>query len=96
MVRPPEAAGGGAAVVHGAVVVCHGGGGLGPGERAVIERLAGLGYAAVAPDLFGVNPSVAMIQGLAVGRPELRARVLAAVEWIARARGGRRGPLASP
>ena len=89
--RPKQAAGE-AAVVHGAVVVCHGGGGLGPHERAVIEKLAELGYAAVAPDLYGVKPSIEMIKGLAADRPELRARVLAAVDWIPRERGRRRGP----
>jgi dienelactone hydrolase len=66
---------------RGAVVVCHGGGGLAPHERGVIERLAALGYAALAPDLYGEQPSIELIKRL-VGEPtELRARVNAAVEW---------------
>jgi dienelactone hydrolase len=67
---------------RGAVVVCHGGPGLGLHERGVIERLAALGYAAVAPDLYGVKPTVEMIKALVADPPELRARVLAAVEHV--------------
>ncbi|HSN26059.1 MAG TPA: dienelactone hydrolase family protein [Kofleriaceae bacterium] len=80
LARPEQAA-------RGAVVVCHGGGGLAPHEREVIERLAALGYVAVAPDLFGERPAdragwMAMIQAL-VGEPtELRRRVLAAVSLL--------------
>lgn len=69
----------------GAVVVCHGGSGLAPHERKVVERLAALGFAAVAPDLFGERPTdrgawVAMIGGLVSEPSRLRARVAAAVE----------------
>src|SRR5690348_10443958 len=67
---------------RGAVVVCHGGGGLAAHEREVIGRLAGLGYAAVAPDLYGETPSVELVRALVADAPELRARVNAAVAWI--------------
>lgn len=67
---------------RGAIVVCHGGGGLAPHERAVIERLAALGYAALAPDLYGAPPSIELIKGLVAEPTELRARVNAAVEWM--------------
>ena len=67
---------------RGAVVVCHGGGGLASHEREVIERLAGLGYAALAPDLYGEKPSMEMIRALVADAPALRGRVIAAVEWI--------------
>lgn len=73
------------AAPSGAVVVCHGGGGLAPHEREVCERLEALGYAAVAPDLFGERPAdragwMAMIQALVADPRELRRRVLAAVD----------------
>jgi dienelactone hydrolase len=71
---------------RGAVVVCHGGGGLAPHEREVIERLAALGYAALAPDLYGAPPSIEMIKALVAEPTELRRRVLAAVDAV-RARG---------
>jgi len=70
---------------RGGVVVCHGGGGLAPHEREVVDRLAALGYAAVAPDLFGERPAdaarwMAMIRALVSEPTELRRRVLAAVD----------------
>lgn len=70
---------------RGAVVVCHGGGGLVPHEREVVDRLAALGYAAVAPDLFGERPAdaagwMAMIRALVSEPTELRRRVLAVVD----------------
>jgi dienelactone hydrolase len=67
---------------RGAVVVCHGGGGLAPHEREVIERLAGLGYAALAPDLYGVRPSVEVVRALVGDPAELRGRVAAAVDAV--------------
>jgi dienelactone hydrolase len=67
---------------RGAIVVCHGGGGLAPHEREVIERLASLGYAALAPDLYGEKPSVELVRALVGDPPELRGRVLAAVDAV--------------
>jgi dienelactone hydrolase len=67
---------------RGAVVVCHGGGGLAPHERHVIERLAGLGYAALAPDLYGEKPSVELVRALVGDPPELRGRVNAAIDAV--------------
>jgi dienelactone hydrolase len=67
---------------RGAVVVCHGGGGLAPHERAVIERLAALGYAALAPDLYGEKPSVELARALVADPRELRARVAVAVDAV--------------
>lgn len=67
---------------RGAVVVCHGGAGLGPHERGVIERLAGLGYAAVAPDLYGVKPSVEMIKALVAAPGLIRERVGTAIDHV--------------
>lgn len=77
---------------RGAIVVCHGGGGLASHERAVIERLAALGYAALAPDLYGAPPSIEMIKALVAEPTELRSRVGAAVEWV-RAHAGSRSDL---
>jgi dienelactone hydrolase len=74
---------------RGAIVVCHGGGGLAPHEREVLERLASLGYAAVAPDLYGDTPSVELVRALVADAPELRARVNAAVAWICANAGSR-------
>ena len=65
---------------RGAVVVCHGGGGLAPHEREVCERLAALGYAAVAPDLYGAPPSIELVKSLVAEPTELRRRVLAVVD----------------
>jgi dienelactone hydrolase len=72
---------------RGAVVVCHGGGGLGAHERRQLERLAGLGVAALAPDLFGEplvdrERAVAMIRGLVSDPARLRARVGAALRVV--------------
>lgn len=88
--RPEEAAlgavvaGASGAIVRraGAVVVCHGGGGLGPHDRGVIERLAALGYVAIAPDLFGEPPSRELVIGLVTQPARLRERVGAAIEHI--------------
>jgi dienelactone hydrolase len=65
---------------RGAVVVCHGGGGLAPHEREVVDRLAALGYAAIAPDLYGAPPSVELVKSLVSEPTELRRRVLAVVD----------------
>jgi dienelactone hydrolase len=65
---------------RGAVVVCHGGGGLAPHEREVVDRLAAMRFAAVAPDLYGAPPSVEMIKALVAEPTELRRRVLAVVD----------------
>jgi dienelactone hydrolase len=72
---------------RGAVVVCHGGSGLEPHERMVIERLAALGHAAIAPDLFGERPAdlaafVAMLRQLVAEPARLRARVQAAIDRV--------------
>jgi dienelactone hydrolase len=66
----------------GAVVVCHGGGGRAEHEREVVERLAALGYAAVAPDLFGAPPSLPLIRALVAEPAELRRRVVASVDAV--------------
>ena len=70
---------------RGAVVVCHGGGGLGPHERGVIDKLAELGYAAVAPDLFG-DPAVAEARRLSeAGEPvpdALRGRTISIIRGL--------------
>jgi dienelactone hydrolase len=65
---------------RGAVVVCHGGGGLAPHEREVVDRLAAMRFAAVAPDLYGAPPSVELIKALVAEPTELRRRVLAVVD----------------
>ena len=67
---------------RGAVVVCHGGGGRSPHEREVVDRLAALGYAAVAPDLYGAPPSIELVKSLVAEPTELRRRVLAAVDGM--------------
>jgi dienelactone hydrolase len=67
---------------RGAVVVCHGGSGLAPHEREVVERLAALGFAAVAPDLYGAPPSVELIKALVTEPTELRRRVLSVVDQM--------------
>jgi len=65
---------------RGAVVVCHGGEGLTLHEREVVGRLAAMGFAAVAPDLYGAPPSIEMIRAL-IGEPtELRRRVIMVVD----------------
>ncbi len=68
---------------RGGIMVLHGGSGLGEHERERVRALAGLGYAAFAPDLFGemfTERSRAMaVIGELVTRPTLiRARVGAA------------------
>lgn len=65
---------------RGAVVVCHGGGGRAPHESEVVQRLAALGYAAIAPDLYGGPPSIELVKALVTEPTELRRRVLAAVD----------------
>lgn len=67
---------------RGAVVVCHGGGGRTAHEREVIDRLAAVGFVAVAPDLYGETPSIELIKGLVSEPTELRRRVLAAVDEV--------------
>ena len=65
---------------RGAVVVCHGGGGRAPHERERIDRLAGMGFVAAAPDLYESPPSIERIKALVAEPTELRRRVLAAVD----------------
>ena len=73
------------AATAGAVVVCHGGGGLGPHERGVIARLAELGYAAVAPDLFG-DPATVEARALSdAGKPvpdAMRAQIMGTIQRL--------------
>src|SRR5450755_2899223 len=70
------------------VLVCHDGGGLGDHARSRAKRLAALGYAALAPDLYGEPLSdrvrgVAMIAALVADAPRLRRRVRAALNLLA-------------
>src|SRR5512143_1564719 len=67
---------------RGAVVVCHGGGGRAPHEREVLDRLAALGFVAVAPDLYEAPPSIELIKALVAEPAELRRRVVAAVDAV--------------
>jgi dienelactone hydrolase len=65
------------------VLLIHGGSGRGDHERARGDRLAALGYAVHAPDLFGGPPTRDAIMAL-VGDPiELRRRVVAAWRVLA-------------
>jgi len=71
------------------VLVFHGGGGLGDHERERVDRLASLGYAAFAPDLFGEKLSdrargMALIGELVADPAKLRARTIAAFDRLAR------------
>lgn len=63
-----------------AVLVLHGGAGLGAHERERAGMLAGLGYAAYAPDIFGEvftsrEQGIATITGLVGDPPRLRSRL---------------------
>jgi len=65
------------------VLLIHGGSGRGDHERARGDRLAALGYAVYAPDLFGGPPTRDTIMAL-VGDPiELRRRVVSAWRVLA-------------
>src|SRR4051812_9566826 len=69
------------------VLVLHGGSGLTEHERQVVRRLAGRGYAALAPDLFGevfADRAHGMrVIGQLVAEPELlRQRTAAALECL--------------
>jgi dienelactone hydrolase len=48
----------------------------------VIDRLAAMGFVAVAPDLYEAPPSIEMIKALVAEPTELRKRVLAAVDSV--------------
>src|SRR5512135_744294 len=63
---------------RGGVLVFHGGGGLSAHERTRLDALAALGYAALAPDLFGGAVGIAGIRALLADPAPLRARLAAA------------------
>ena len=70
------------------VLVCHDGAGFGEHARDRARRLAALGYAALAPDLYGEpltdrSRGVAMISALVADGPRLRGRVRAALGLLA-------------
>lgn len=80
----PEGAGG---APRPGVLVLHGGSGPGAHERDRAGMLAGLGYVAFAPDLFGEvftsrEQGVAVITGLVGAPPVLRARLSDALECL--------------
>jgi dienelactone hydrolase len=82
---PPAA---GATTRAAGVLVCHDGAGLGDHARGRARRLAALGYAALAPDLYGEPLTdrargVAMISALVADGPRLRGRVRAALGLLA-------------
>jgi len=60
------------------ILLIHGGTGRGDHECERGERLAQLGYAVYAPDLFGGPPSREAIMGLVANPAELRRRIVAA------------------
>jgi dienelactone hydrolase len=66
------------------VLLIHGGSGRGTHEEERRERFAALGYAVYVPDLFGGPPSREAIMALAGDPVELRRRVVAAWEVLAR------------
>jgi dienelactone hydrolase len=65
------------------VLLIHGGSGRGDHERDRGERLAALGYAVYAPDLFGGPPTREAIMALVADPNELRHRVVAAWQALA-------------
>jgi dienelactone hydrolase len=67
------------------VLLIHGGTGRGDHERERGDRLAALGYAVHAPDLFGGPPTREAIVALAGDPTELRRRVVAAWQRLAEA-----------
>ncbi len=73
---------------RGGIVVFHGGGGIAPHEHDRIDRLAQLGFAAYAPDLFGEAfadraRGMAVIGALVAEPTELRARAGGALATLA-------------
>jgi dienelactone hydrolase len=64
------------------ILVCHGGAGLTAHERQVVHRLGELGYAALAPDLFGAPPSRALILELLAQPEVLRSRMIDALARV--------------
>ena len=79
--------------IRGGIIVCHGGTGLGDHERAQCERFAELGFAAIAPDLFGERfrdraHAMTIIGALIAEPTELRARMNAAHRALVERLGG--------
>lgn len=73
---------------HAGILVFHGGGGLSDHERERVQRLAALGYVALAPDLFGEvfadrARGMAVIGELVAEPTKLRARTAAALAALA-------------
>ena len=66
------------------VLLIHGGRGRGAHEEERRERFAALGYAVYVPDLFGAAPTLESITALAGDSVELRRRVVAAWDVLAR------------
>jgi dienelactone hydrolase len=70
------------------ILVCHDGAGLGDHARGRARRLAALGFAALAPDLYGEPLTgrargIAMISALVADAPRLRGRVRSALDLLA-------------